>query len=281
MKTTLLISFLLVESTISFLSPSITSFPWSRQRTQQQLHRSSSSSSSSNNNNRRKILVLQHTSNRYHNAERRAPFAYYLERDFRELKEKLRRDLLQLKHKQTKVVQDEQDLLQQTINVTEFERFAEEMDVELKEKNLEQAHTVVQQAQDLKQRARSETEWAIARIALLQSMMEPDHRDLDSFLLLRQAAFDLKQCQEWLERSQSMERKAVEEETEAEDLLRSLKERESHLKEILASADPMTLQHWTEDELTQHLTHTHTSRCFKPRLWIGNTAIVGNNSNKT
>jgi len=204
-----------------------------------------------------------------------------LERDFRELKEKLRRDLLQLKHKQTKVVQDEQDLLQQTINVTEFERFAEEMDVELKEKNLEQAHTVVQQAQDLKQRARSETEWAIARIALLQSMMEPDHRDLDSFLLLRQAAFDLKQCQEWLERSQSMERKAVEEETEAEDLLRSLKERESHLKEILASADPMTLQHWTEDELTQHLTHTHTSRCFKPRLWIGNTAIVGNNSNKT
>jgi len=174
-----------------------------------------------------------------------------LEGEYQKFKDQLRSDLLQLTHKRRQVVQDESQFLQEELDATEMERLAQELDVVAKDDVLKEAHMAVHLAKGKKQRALVETEFAIEHAVLLQSMGQ-DHRDLESFLLLEQAATDLKESEALIQKSQELEQNALQQESQAEELLQFLQDKESHLQQVANSRDPQAWQTWLNEEMTDH-----------------------------
>ena len=176
-----------------------------------------------------------------------------LERDYRTFKDKLRRELLQLKHKQSEVAKEEEKLLKETIQVTEFERFGQELDVASKHNELEKAHAAVEEAQANMKRAYDKMDQALDQAVLLKkSFMDSDESALQSLNLIEQATRDMKSSREIAQRSQEKEQQAIRLETGAEVLLEFLEEQEAHLKDIASSQDPQVLDEWSTEEATEH-----------------------------
>ena len=175
-----------------------------------------------------------------------------LERDYRELKEKLRHDLLQLKHKQSQVAKEEEELLEETIHVTEFERFGQEMDVKSKQEELQRAHAAVEAARANKKRAYDNMEKALDQAVILKTHMDSDESALAVVNLIEQASKDLKESLAAVQMNQEKEQAALRLETGAEVLLEFLAEQEAHLKDVASSLDPLTLEEWSTEEATEH-----------------------------
>lgn len=174
-----------------------------------------------------------------------------LEQEFQELKEQLRHDLFHLKQKQCELAQEEDKLLQEAVHIAEFDRFAQEMDERKSSVELEQAHTKVEKAQEAKQRADATTDRAMEEAPMINDV-DSRHRYL-SFLNLDQAVNYLKMSQDLLQVSQEKEEEVLEKETQAEDRLEYLEQKETALKDMITKYDDPGVVHlWAQEELVLH-----------------------------
>lgn len=142
----------------------------------------------------------------------------HLTQEYQELQEQLRHDLFQLKHLQHEVAEEEDALLQETMQEIEMEWFAQELDVIASEEDYQSAHRDFLHAKMKKKIALQK--WAQDQAAWMDSQLN----DLQLLLSLGTSSEELKKSCEALEASQEAERQALVKETRAEGLLKFLEE---------------------------------------------------------
>lgn len=172
-----------------------------------------------------------------------------LKGEYAKLKALLRRDMLQLKHHQAIVAEEEELLLTQQMDETEMEIQVQEATVLAAEKEYQKAHEEVEQSKALEHQANQNFEWVIGLTAAM-NQWKNKFVDSEMELLLQQTASDVKASQDYLKISHESEQEALKKEAQAEDLLQFLEAKEALLKQILH--DPELLQEWTEEELFIH-----------------------------
>lgn len=171
-----------------------------------------------------------------------------LEREYQALQSKLRGDLQE--NRLFDAEYDAQAMLEKEADITSFE--IEEQEEELVDAydDFMHAHENVEQAQATKEEARLDAALALNEAVLLEEI--DSDQELENFLLA-QAEYGLEESDNLLKEAEAEEGEALRKEVQAEDLLRFLEEKETHLREILAAPhNKKNLIELAKQELPKH-----------------------------